>query len=250
MASASSTNFRGLTSKPSSRRSHISSQLFDQQLQRLCPSPHYHPKIEDPIREIVDVLLSIFLQEQLKCTSNKKLKTILTMSIENYRVETNKKKAFSLFLAAAKKGYLIAQEMVGDCYFFGIGTHENEDLAFLWYNKCAEQGSGYGYHGLGICYEYGKGTELCLSLAIEYYRMSAIRGNVWGMIQLARRYQAGIGTPKNIDKAIYWYQKALEIGCEKAKTELDNLMKLSVTLHQKHDSERHLQPTIIEQLLP
>ncbi|CAG8754567.1 11884_t:CDS:1, partial [Ambispora leptoticha] len=68
-------------------------------------------------------------------------------------------------------------------------------------------------------------TELCLSLAIEYYRMSAIRGNVWGMIQLARRYQAGIGTPKNIDKAIYWYQKALEIGCEKAKTELDNLMK-------------------------
>ncbi|CAG8760576.1 886_t:CDS:1, partial [Cetraspora pellucida] len=67
-------------------------------------------------------------------------------------------------------------------------------------------------------------TELCLPLAIEYYKMSAMRGNVWGMIQLARRYQAGIGTPKNIDKAIFWYQKALEIGCEKAKTELDNLI--------------------------
>ncbi|CAG8533283.1 14928_t:CDS:1, partial [Cetraspora pellucida] len=202
MTSFNLTNSRGLTSKPSSRRSsrisiassssHISLQRFDQQLRRLSPSPHYHPKIEDPIRAIVDVLLSIFLQEQLKCTSNKKIKNILTKSIDNYRVETSriyqwlydnqntfhyksllgffliagigcrkdKKKAFSLFLAAAKKGYLIAQEMVGDCYFFGIGTHENEDLAFLWYNKCAEQGSGYGYHGLGICYEYGKGTEL------------------------------------------------------------------------------------------
>ncbi|CAG8627702.1 12471_t:CDS:2 [Dentiscutata erythropus] len=198
MTPSSSVSFRDFISKPSSKRcsrisiasssSSRSARIFDEQLRRLSPTSHYHPKIEDPIRSIVNVLFSIFLQEQLKCTSHKKLKSILLKSIENYRVEPSqifqwlfnnqntylyksllgfflmvgigckrdKKKAFSLYFAAAKKGYLIAQEMIADCYFFGLGTHENEDLAFLWYSKCAEQGSGHGYHGLGICYEYGK----------------------------------------------------------------------------------------------
>ncbi|CAG8550169.1 24728_t:CDS:1 [Gigaspora margarita] len=271
-------NTRRLSSKPSSKRcsrisiasssSSKSAQLFDEQLRRLCPTSHYHPKIVDPIRAIVNVLLPIFLQEQLKCTSNKTLKSILTNSIENYGVKTSqiyqwlfnnqntylyksllgfflmvgigcrrdKKSAFSLFLAAAKKGYLIAQELVGDCYFFGIGTHENADLAFLWYSKCAEQGSGYGYHGLGICYEKGKGTERFLPLAIEYYKISAMKGNVWGMIQLARRYQIGVGILKNIDKSIYWYQRALEIGCEKAKNELEKLMNSPLYSSKCHSS--------------
>ncbi|RHZ90028.1 hypothetical protein Glove_9g272 [Diversispora epigaea] len=224
-------------------------------IRSLSPQPHYTPKTEDPMREIVNCLLIIFLQEQHKCTADKRIVEILEDYIVDNDTTPNKiyqwllanqntlqyksilafflkmglgcemdlKKSFNLLLTAARKDYMIAEEMVGDSYYTGMGTHEDEVMAFNWYHKTADKGSAYGYHGLGYCYEYGKGTEKCTKKALDCYETSAKMGNMWGMIDLAKMYQEGIGTTKNLDKAIYWYQKAYANGCEKAKNELDKL---------------------------
>ncbi|CAG8769282.1 1543_t:CDS:1, partial [Acaulospora morrowiae] len=201
--------------------------------------PNYYLRA-DPTRDLVDILLSTFLEEQLHCTTNKRIAEILVESIENrgetprniylwlisyqnilkYKsllgffllmeigCEKNMLKAFALFLAAAKKDFIIAQEMVGDCYYYGWGTQENYEMAFHWYGKAAGNGSAYGYHGLGFCYEYGRGTSICLRKAFECYRTSARMGSLYGMSDVARRYQRGIGISKSLEQSIYWYKKA------------------------------------------
>ncbi|RIB22272.1 hypothetical protein C2G38_2243401 [Gigaspora rosea] len=224
-----------------------------------CPSPlhRYHPEEEDPIRNIIDNLLESFPTLQLKCTTNIKIEESLVSSIYDnreqpssiycwlsdnqntllYRIllgffllmgigcEKDEKRAFTLFFLAARKDYLLAQEMVADCYFYGIGTHKEENLAFQWYNKCVKQESAYGYYGLGRCYEYGKGTDRFLNKAYECYRASADRGSVRGMNELGRLYQDGIGCTKNLDKAIHWYQKAFSYGCEEAQSQMNILLE-------------------------
>ncbi|CAG8538189.1 12017_t:CDS:2 [Diversispora eburnea] len=162
--------------------------------------------------------------------------------------EIDLKKSFNLLLTAARKDYMIAEEMVGDFYYTGMGTNEDEVMAFNWYHKTADKGSAYGYHGLGYCYEYGKGTKKCTKKALDCYETSAKMGNIWGMIDLAKMYQKGIGTTKNSDKAIYWYQKAYANGCEKAKNELDKLTnnKENNKLESKPKSSKRIIPQIIE----
>ncbi|CAG8714458.1 16031_t:CDS:1, partial [Racocetra fulgida] len=187
----------------------------------LSPSPRYHPEEEDPIRNVVDNLLVSFPQLRLECTTNTKMEESLVSSIYNnheqpssiycwlsdnqntlsYSIllgfflsigigcEKDEKRAFTLFLNAAKKDYLVAQELIGDCYFYGIGTHKEESLAFNWYSKCTKQESACGNYGLGLCYEYGKGTDRCLIKAYDCYRASAEGGNVRGMNDLARYYR-------------------------------------------------------------
>ncbi|CAG8456612.1 12222_t:CDS:1 [Cetraspora pellucida] len=243
-----------LTSSYGSRSRSVSPRPYA--TRNLCPSPRYHPEKEDPIRNVVDNLIDSFSQLRLECTTNEKIEESLVSLIYNNReqpssiycwlsdnqntlsygtllgfflligigCEKDEKRAFTLFLTAAKRDYLVAQEFIGHCYFYGIGTHKEENLAFNWYSKCAKQESACGYYGLGRCYEYGKGTDRCLIKAYECYRTSAEGGNVCGMNDLARYYRDGIGHTRNLNKAIRWYRKALNHRCEEAQSELDILL--------------------------
>ncbi|CAG8696087.1 10869_t:CDS:1, partial [Dentiscutata heterogama] len=228
----------------------------------LSPLPRYHPEEEDPIRNVADNLLDSFPLLQLRCATNVKIEERLVSSIYNnyeqpssiycwlsenqntlsYRIllglfllmgigcEKDEKRAFTLLFSAARKDYLIAQEMVGDCYFYGVGTHKEENLAFQWYSKCVKkEKSAHGYYGLGRCYEYGKGTDRCLNKAYEFYRASADRGCVRGMNDLGRLYEYGIGCSKNLDRAIHWYQKAFSYGCEEAQSQMNILLEQNNT---------------------
>ncbi|CAG8567429.1 4715_t:CDS:2 [Dentiscutata erythropus] len=59
--------------------------------------------------------------------------------------EIDTRKAYVLYLAAAKKDYPIAQYLLGECYSSGSGTKSDEKLAFQWYQKAAEGGCTNGY---------------------------------------------------------------------------------------------------------
>lgn len=50
-------------------------------------------------------------------------------------------KAFLLHSKAAEKGNAVAQNVLGDHYYMGYGTSENNNYALFWYHKSAEQGN-------------------------------------------------------------------------------------------------------------
>ncbi|RHZ83428.1 hypothetical protein Glove_94g25 [Diversispora epigaea] len=221
----------------------------------LSPLGHYIPQRENPTRKVVDDLLEIFLEEKFKCTLYNEITEILRDAIydkndNEYHIyqwlwdnqntlkyksllgffllngigcDINQNKAFRLFMDAAKKNYLIGQEMISDCYLNGWGTTKNEELAFQWYKKCADNDSTYGYLALGFCYEDGKGIKKNEKEAFECFLTAARSENIWAMIQLVKRYSQGKGTNMNIEKANIWYKKAYDIGNDQIKNILNYL---------------------------
>ena len=76
----------------------------------------------------------------------------------------------------AKKYYLKAYEMQGDCagdaaLAIGIVFDENEEYtkAYEWFQKAAEAGSDWGYYDLGIYYLEGKGITQNAAKAVECF---------------------------------------------------------------------------------
>ncbi|MBP3614541.1 MAG: sel1 repeat family protein [Bacteroidaceae bacterium] len=68
------------------------------------------------------------------------------------------------FIEAANNGYPKAQNMLGDCYYWGLGCESNKNKAFEWYQLAAENGEVNAQYSLGKYYENNiKGSyEQCL----------------------------------------------------------------------------------------
>lgn len=64
----------------------------------------------------------------------------------------NKKRAFNLFLAAAKSGEEDAYNSVGYFYDQGIGIKKNPEGAYMWYRRAAMRGNLAGCLNLGVWY--------------------------------------------------------------------------------------------------
>ena len=61
-------------------------------------------------------------------------------------IEKDMEKAFEYYLRAAKKGYVKAQNKVGDMYYLGQGVKQDYNEALKWYQRAAAQGSVEGYN--------------------------------------------------------------------------------------------------------
>ena len=70
----------------------------------------------------------------------------------------NYKAALPKLKIAAEKGNKKAQYRLGRCYDKGHGVTENNNVAFVWYQKSAMQNYAKGQYALGKCYLKGKGT--------------------------------------------------------------------------------------------
>ena len=84
--------------------------------------------------------------------------------------------AIQLFRKAAEQGYAKAQEVLGDCYYCGVGVPEDKTQGIAWYRKAAEQGNAEAQYSLGLCYYYGNGVPQSKSEALYWYRKSAAQG--------------------------------------------------------------------------
>ena len=49
--------------------------------------------------------------------------------------------------------------LMGDCNYLGVGTRENNDLAYRYYSQAAELGDGHGEYGMGMCTYFGYGVR-------------------------------------------------------------------------------------------
>lgn len=117
---------------------------------------------------------------------------------------------FKCCLEAAEEGNAEAQCMVGDCYFKGIGTKEDENKAFKWYLKAAEQGYVEAQYSVGRCYNFGFGTEDDDYKAFNWYLKAAEQGHNSAQYYVGLMYFCGYGVEEDNDEALKWFLKSAE----------------------------------------
>lgn len=83
-----------------------------------------------------------------------------------------------LLRAAAEKGFVKAQTVLGSCCMNGYGVEKNKKEAVKWYRIAAGKGYAAAQYMLGNCYKYGDGVEGNRKEAIKWFQKAARQGNV------------------------------------------------------------------------
>ena len=131
--------------------------------------------------------------------------------------------AVKLWCEAAEAGNRIAQNSLGDCYYYGKGVAKDYTEAVKWYRKAAEQGYASAQNNLGTCYHWGKGVERDDAEAVKWYRKAAEQGYAVAQFEMGWCYKHGYGVPKDLAEAKRWYRKAADAGIQEAKKHLAEL---------------------------
>ena len=82
-----------------------------------------------------------------------------------------------LLRAAAKKGSVKAQTVLGSCCMNGYGVEANQKEAIKWYQIAARKDYAAAQYMLGNCYKYGDGVVKNRKEAIKWYQKAARQGN-------------------------------------------------------------------------
>ena len=88
----------------------------------------------------------------------------------------------------AIKGNSVAQNTLGNSYYYGLGVPKQVSSAVEWYRKAAEQGLALAQFNLGNCYRYGIGVNKNDLESIKWYQKAAEQG-----LEEARRFLLGNG---------------------------------------------------------
>ncbi len=93
-------------------------------------------------------------------------------------VRKNQPKAFRLYVEAAEKnsspwGFGFIHDAIGDCHYYGLGTHEDEVAAFRSYRKGDELHYPKSTYSVALCYMHGLGVRQDLAVAINYLESAA-----------------------------------------------------------------------------
>ncbi len=128
--------------------------------------------------------------------------------------------AVKWYRKAAEQGYASAQNNLGWCYKHGYGVEQDDAEAVKWYRKAAEQGYDSAQNNLGTCYHWGKGVEQDYAEAVKWYRKAAEQGNAAAQNNLGWCYQNGKGVEQDYAEAVKWYRKAAEQGNAAAQNNL------------------------------
>jgi TPR repeat protein len=120
--------------------------------------------------------------------------------------------ALAWFQKAADHGNTVAQDFVGNIYYFGQGVPRDYAQAMTWYRKAADQGNADAQNAVGNIYYNGQGVPQDYALALNWYRKAADQGQIFAQDQLGSMYNYGTGVTKDYDQAVAWYRKAADQG--------------------------------------
>lgn len=59
----------------------------------------------------------------------------------------------------AKSGDAVAQNNLGDAYYYGYDVEKDFDKAIEWFKKAAAKGNADALFSVGYMYDYGEGVE-------------------------------------------------------------------------------------------
>jgi TPR repeat protein len=115
-------------------------------------------------------------------------------------------KAFELSKKLIVNGYLGGINLLGCCYYYGIGTDSDMQRAFGLYRKAADLENFKSQYNLTLMYEAGILFANDNDKAFEFCKMSAEGGYSGGMNLLENYYDIGIGTEVDMQKSFELYQ--------------------------------------------
>ena len=114
------------------------------------------------------------------------------------RIEPNSKKL---------KPYV--QYRIGKMFCYGLGTEQDYQKAFEWFERSAKQKNKFAQFSLANLYYYGSGIEKDLSQAFLWYQRASSQGQPYAAYYIAQMYRYGEYVTKDNDTAQRYYQQAL-----------------------------------------
>ena len=122
-----------------------------------------------------------------------------TQALQGFlRIEPNSKKL---------KPYV--QYRIGKMFCYGLGTEQDYEKAFEWFERSAKQKNKFAQFSLANLYYYGNGVEKDLSQAFLWYQRSSSQGQPYAAYSIAQMYRYGEYVTKDNDTAQRYYKDAL-----------------------------------------
>lgn len=109
----------------------------------------------------------------------------------------------------SKKLKPYVQYRIGKMFCYGLGTEQDYEKAFEWFERSAKQKNKFAQFSLANLYYYGSGVEKDLSQAFLWYQRSSSQGQPYAAYYIAQMYRYGEYVTKDNDTAQRYYQQAL-----------------------------------------
>ncbi len=124
----------------------------------------------------------------------------------------------------AKDGDAIAQNDLGEAYYYGYETDKDFVKALEWYKKSAAKGNADALFSVGYMLDKAEGTEEDNPSALKWYTQAAQKDQLHAQYYLAYLYLYGdSGVSVNTKKGLEWVTKAADAGLDLAQAELGHL---------------------------
>ena len=109
----------------------------------------------------------------------------------------------------SKKLKPYVQYRIGKMFCYGLGTEQDYEKAFEWFERSAKQKNKFAQFSLANLYYYGSGVEKDLSQAFLWYQKSSAQGQPYASYAIAQMYNKGEYVTQNEDTAQRYYNAAL-----------------------------------------
>ena len=109
----------------------------------------------------------------------------------------------------SKKLKPYVQYRIGKMFCYGLGTEQDYEKAFEWFERSAKQKNKFAQFSLANLYYYGNGVEKDLSQAFLWYQRSSSQGQPYAAYSIAQMYRYGEYVTKDNDTAQRYYKQAL-----------------------------------------
>ena len=128
------------------------------------------------------------------------------MSIAKY---TQALQGFLQIEPNSKKLKPYVQYRIGKMFCYGLGTEQNYQKAFEWFERSAKQKNKFAQFSLANLYYYGNGVEKDLSQAFLWYQKSSAQGQPYASYAVAQMYSKGECVSQGGETAQRYYKAAL-----------------------------------------
>ncbi|CAG8786127.1 10737_t:CDS:1, partial [Acaulospora morrowiae] len=145
---------------------------------------------------------------------------MFSLAAANADINSNDFNNPSLMTMFYTQNKILGTISLGYLYLYGIGVEKNQKKAFQIFLEAAKEGSSLAESFLGYCCSEGYGVEKNEAKAFEYFQISAEKGNIVSLCDIAYSYQKGLGVQKDEKRGFELLLQAAEGGSLKAQNSL------------------------------
>ena len=158
-------------------------------------------------------------------------------------VRQDDSQAIYWYRKAAKQGYAVGQNNLGDMYSDGKGVEQNHGRAIFWYRKAAEQGLAQAQYTLAAIYAAAQGVPKDYQEALKWCRKAANQQVAAAQYLLGIMYEKGLGVSPDELQANLWYRKAAAQGHTEAKNKAKYALTINATPSDSRIRIMNISPT-------